>query len=392
MEVSSDVVLIGTGVAPLVTARNLIEQGRTVTILNPDHDFFLENSEFSIDPLLLKNEEDLKSIDLSLSLEEQAFKILSPEFPGAIERWHFQSRDKKPSIDRPVLKRRQRLWLKSTDRPLLESLYLTLDKFDVHTQLLEDTLAVTKFPGFSDSQRKDETYNHYLGVLAQYACDIDASRFRRGLLEFLREQQTKVQILCGVDQLAFEKDGLRFVQKGESIRIPKKIPTVFYWTPRLSRWVVTLHEYASIPRLYSPLATQTWSEWTIVSRDPMPLDTVGSFNEFLVYSEHEYLLRVLARGKKIQWNWGVLDDSESTHGSAESIAAITDLFLKFLKWDRIGVRQYQPRYSFEWNLSSFNYLATDQGRFCIVGGVEGFLVRVVEHAKKMSDKILENFA
>lgn len=392
MEINSDVVLVGTGVAPLVTARNLIEQGRTVTLLNPDHDFFLENSEFSIDPLLLKSDDDLKAIDLTLSLEDEAFKILSPEYPGAIERYHFQSNEKKPSIDRPVLKRRQRLWLKSTDRPLLESLYLTLDQFDVHTQLLEDTLAVSKFPGFSDSSRKDETYNHYLGVLTQFACDIDASRFRRGLLEFLREQKDKVQILCGVDQLAFEKDGLRFIQKGESLRVGKKKPVVFYWTPRLSRWVVTLHEYASIPRSYFPIATQNWSEWTLVSRDPIPLDMVGSLDEFLVYTEHEYLLRVLARGEKSTWNWGILDDSATTHGSADSIQAISDLFLKFLKWNRLSVRQFQPRASFEWKEPGFNYLATEQGRFCIVGGVEGFLVRVVKHAKNLSEKILaENF-
>lgn len=391
MELSSDVVLVGTGVAPLVTARNLIEQGRTVTLLNPDHDFFLENSEFSIDPLLLKSDEDLKEIDLTFSLEDEAFKILSPEYPGAIEKLYFQSNEKKPSIDRPVLKRRQRLWLKSTDRPLLESLYLSMDKFDVHTQLLEDMLAVAKFPGFSDPGRKDETYNHYLGVLAQFVCDIDASRFRRGLLEFLREQKNRIEILCGVDQLAFEKDGLRFVQKGESIRVKKKTPVVFYWTPRLSRWVETLHEYASIPKTYYPSAKRAWGEWTIVSRDKIPLDVVGSLDEFLVYSEHEQLVRVLARGKKFPWTWGKVDESENTVGSAESIEAVSELFLKFLKWNRVGVRQYQPRYTFEWSKPGFNMGVTDKGRFCVVGGVEGFLVRVVEHSKKVAEDISENF-
>ena len=48
----SDVALIGTGIAPLIAAAHLISQGKRVLVLNPDFDFFLEDSELPLDPML----------------------------------------------------------------------------------------------------------------------------------------------------------------------------------------------------------------------------------------------------------------------------------------------------------------------------------------------------
>ncbi len=54
MTFDSDVALFGTGVAPLVAANHLLVQGKSVLLLNPDWDFFLEDSELPLDPMLLE--------------------------------------------------------------------------------------------------------------------------------------------------------------------------------------------------------------------------------------------------------------------------------------------------------------------------------------------------
>ena len=51
MSLDSDLVIIGTGVAPLVAAQHLSLRGKSVLVLNPERDFFIENSELDLDPL-----------------------------------------------------------------------------------------------------------------------------------------------------------------------------------------------------------------------------------------------------------------------------------------------------------------------------------------------------
>src|SRR4051794_28280496 len=82
-----DVALLGTGIAPLVAAKHLLSQGKTVLVLNPDRDFFLEDSELPLDPLLpLPGPERI-----SESLPDRALAELRPHFPGAVEFWSADS-------------------------------------------------------------------------------------------------------------------------------------------------------------------------------------------------------------------------------------------------------------------------------------------------------------
>src|SRR5689334_19548939 len=84
MPYDSDVALLGTGVAPLIAATYLLQQGKTVLLLNPDWDFFLEDSELPLDPLLHGLPHPQRLLQGS---PERALQVLRPYFPGAIESW-----------------------------------------------------------------------------------------------------------------------------------------------------------------------------------------------------------------------------------------------------------------------------------------------------------------
>src|SRR3954471_16675553 len=83
MPSDSDVALVGTGIASLVAAQHLLSQGKSVLVLNPDRDFFLEDSELPLDPLLPLP----GPARVSESLPDRALAELRPHFPGAVEFW-----------------------------------------------------------------------------------------------------------------------------------------------------------------------------------------------------------------------------------------------------------------------------------------------------------------
>src|SRR4051812_32191399 len=118
MQFDSDVALLGTGIAPLVAANYFLLQGKSVLLLNPDWDFFLEDSELPLDPLL----QGLPSpLQLNRSSPKHALSVLRPDFPGAIEFWSSQSKDKPGFHDlaAPHVRERARLWISSLEKDQL---------------------------------------------------------------------------------------------------------------------------------------------------------------------------------------------------------------------------------------------------------------------------------
>ena len=81
MSFDSDVAVLGTGIAPLVAANFLLAQGKSVLLLNPDWDFFLEDSELPMDPLIPNIPNPIR---LTRSLPSHTLDTLRPNFPGAI--------------------------------------------------------------------------------------------------------------------------------------------------------------------------------------------------------------------------------------------------------------------------------------------------------------------
>src|SRR6476659_8537756 len=83
----TDYLLVGTGVAPLLAAQQLSAKGHEVSILNPDSDFFLENSELPLDLMNFESPTTDISKRFNNNLPEQVYRDLIPEFPGALEMW-----------------------------------------------------------------------------------------------------------------------------------------------------------------------------------------------------------------------------------------------------------------------------------------------------------------
>src|SRR4051812_15789289 len=105
----SDVALLGTGIAPLIAANHLIAQGKTVTLLNPEWDFFLENSELPLDPML---PEPPKPKQLIKNHPDQLLDVLRPDFPGAVEYWSADTpRYGFHDLSAPHVRQRGRLWI-----------------------------------------------------------------------------------------------------------------------------------------------------------------------------------------------------------------------------------------------------------------------------------------
>ena len=85
MKLKVDYLLVGTGAAPLLAAQRLLSRGDTVAILNPDPDFFLENSELPLDLFSFESADTDLTRRFSNNLPEQVYRDLIPEFPGALE-------------------------------------------------------------------------------------------------------------------------------------------------------------------------------------------------------------------------------------------------------------------------------------------------------------------
>ena len=108
-----DVALLGTGVAPLVAASRFIAEGKSVLLLNPEWDYFGENSELSLDPFWPMTSSVLSSSRMGESAPENALDILRPDFPGAIELWPKTTGYHDPFA--PHVRTRSRLWVQSSD-------------------------------------------------------------------------------------------------------------------------------------------------------------------------------------------------------------------------------------------------------------------------------------
>src|ERR1700722_6982059 len=119
MPFDSDVVLVGTGVAPLIAARELSSQGKSVLVINPDWDFFLEDSETSLDPWICTGPTARR---LRLSLPEETLSRLRPSFPGAVELWPLQEGFHDPWA--PHVRQRSLLWIANRTGSDLETLFV----------------------------------------------------------------------------------------------------------------------------------------------------------------------------------------------------------------------------------------------------------------------------
>jgi hypothetical protein len=355
----SDVALIGTGVAPLVAASFLISQGKTVLVLNPDFDFFLEDSEMGLDPLLPLTQASLDPRRLTANLPEQVLAELRPFFPGAVESW---ASGVPPTpgyhdVDAPHVRQRSRLWItsdigmgSSEEWELLENAYVDFSDAGLNPKILDGIQAAKRFPGFSG------TSGGFRGLLLPKFCEVDVSRYRNGILEFVRERLGQERFIMPATQIELMPGGLRFHRSGKACTAKIREKVLVFHTPRLTSWIMNQAKKLEVtPKL--PHGVRFWEQWSLVSRDDLDPDVIGTFSNLVVWAEAEgspgnagafNRLSVLRAGRLVPMGASQAVPIMSEWVSPESLGSVSSLCYDFLKWSRFSVRSMKPRSILEW--------------------------------------------
>jgi hypothetical protein len=399
MHLDSDMVLIGTGLAPLVAAQILLRQGKSVLLLNPDGDFFSENSEFGFDPFYPWSPEET-AIRLRDSERDSVLKEIQPEFPGSIEVWpgsHTGFRD--PLA--PFLRVRNRIILgRKEDESWLKREEVALHAMEKGSRALslEGWDALKGFPGISTGKISDP--DRYRGIIVPKLADIDVIRFRNGVLEFVRERLGAERLVVGASPIEFTGEGVRFRKQGKPVNVRVAEGVLTFWTPKLTPWVLSLaarHEVK--PSL--PNGIRLWEEWSLLSKDPVDPNAIGMIDDLICWAEGEgdpietdgKRLGVLKPGPlhPISDRIEAVRAWESEVASNESFSRISELADEVLRWGRFTVRSLKIRQTFEWagHYPSF-ILFREKFESRVVTGSEGFVADVVRTARIAATRFIED--
>ncbi len=399
MRLDSDMVLIGTGLAPLVAAQILLRQGKSVLLLNPEFDFFGENSEFAFDPLLPWKGRDI-AVRMGDSDADLVLRELQPEFPGSIETWPGTRTGYRDSLT-PFLRTRNRLFIgRKEDESWAEREEVALHAMErgAKAVTLEGWDALKGFPGMSASKIVDP--DRYRGISIPKLADVDVIRFRNGVREFVRERLGSEGLVVGASPIEFTAEGVRFRRDGKPVNVRVNDGVLTFWTPKLTSWILSLaakHEVK--PTL--PKGIRLWEEWSLLSKDPVDPASIGMIDDLVVYAEGEGD-PVESDGKRL----GVLKPGplhaisaqaetyrawENEVVSQSSFARISELCDEFLHWGRFTLRSLKIRQTFEWEGRHPSFILFRERFECrVVTGSEGFAAEVVRTARNAATRFLED--
>lgn len=383
------VVLVGTGVAPLVAASHFISKGILCTILNPEVDFFLENSELPFRPMHPRvSDLKIQSVNLKQTSIESVVKLLQPDFPGAIESWTpFKSQS--PGFHDPDavhVRARTRLFLKSPKNEKeweqIEELYLKSQDEGLNSQVLEGAKAVHRFPGYSGNQS-----NHYRAVSIGGMYDLDLIRYRNELVEYVRERLGPERILCGVSLSEWFENGLRIYHDQQMKTIKSPVGIVLYWTPRLSSWV-----RGASTQIPTPKGIRLWEEWLIQSREFLDPSVIGVWEDLIAFSDYEgspprdlvsrNLLKVFKPSHLQNWSKTSGYPLNLPYANSEALTTLTEFCEDFLNWERFSISGMIPRVLFEWDELEKATQLGQSDSVVLVPGSDGPLDQVVTQSLK----------
>lgn len=392
-----DVILIGTGLAPLVAASQLIQKHKKVLILNPDLDFFLEDSELPLDPEWPFNVSEVDREGLNKNRPQELHDVLSPGFPGSVEILNYselltQNLNGFKDKDAPFIRSRSRLWIQSRqtwkeENPKLwgkvEEIFLHASEAGLRAQELEGMAACKRFPGFSGKKETD-----HKAVLIPQQCDVDHIRYRMGYLEYIRDRIGKENVLCGVNSLELNEDGVSFYHDSFSGKVKASEGVLVYWTPRMNVWVMS-----NVKQTLSttPKSIQNWEKWTLISKENLDPSQIGVFEEMAVWAELEGVsfgklrkLNILRKISEVPFQREASLIEKTEWCSEESFQSISRLTFDFLRWDKFSVQSIKTNTIFE---VEPQIIPLKQGNLnsSIVLGVDGPLVDVVIQSRLSSE-------
>lgn len=380
MSPGRDVALVGTGIAPLIAAQILMRRGWRVLILNPEHDFFTENSELPFHPGhpgIAMNPGTAGSLgELELLRTDRSRSLLEPEFPGALESWPRekpagQKGDYSEYFDprAPFLRTRNWTWIELEEE---DGCFLEFSERGWHPSLSTGVAAARRFPGFTIGREDPAALS---GLTLPKMADVDVVRFRNGVLEFVRSRDEQVAMVTGASSIEPTLEGVRFYAGGVQQTIKLAHGIWVFRTPRLNSWLSSIG-------ITDKLEAQVWEEWTLVSRDPLDPGQLGFFGPAAAYARCEGL-----PGEQIHELCVMIPVGQGEKpAGAESFKRLGVLVQQFLNWDRFKVRDLQtrtigrflPEVSAEGARGNIRWMAGADGalasvvarvgRFCEVGG------------------------
>jgi len=385
----SDVALLGTGAASLIAAIHLLAEGKSVVLLNPDWDFFLEDSELPFDPLFSFDRKNVKGIDalrLRRSSIDLALRELRPGFPGAVESWNDVPTQGFQDHSAPFVRARSRLWANNKGLGRLEDLYVLASDAGHTPQILEGLQVSKRFPGapfVSDSNN-----DGLRGLWIPKLYDVDVTRYRNGLLEFVRERSKN--IVCNATQIELVPDGVRFFSQGKLHTAKIRDGLLVFWTPRLTQWVLNQARHLETTPIL-PKGVRLWEQWSLISRSTIHPGVIGVYGDCMVWAEIEGSpdgksplnhIALLRAGPLINTN---LEPRETLLFNSDSFNTLETFIYNFLKWEKITIRGVKSRAIFEWNSDGSQIswsLAKNQIKAKVVMGSDGPLADVVRIAQQ----------
>lgn len=362
-----------------MAAQQLSSHGHSVMILNPDTDFFLENSELPLDLMNFESPTTDISKRFNNNLPEQVYRDLIPEFPGALEIWKEEDQERDGAHEfrvesAPWIRYRHRLWVVPAGSPgvdRLESLYLRALDLGWKPKWLEGASLAKRFPGFSTKNLEARNIDRWVGFMGPRFGDIDVARYRSGLLEFVREKLGRENIMTSAHILDIDSKGVRFqLASGLPITVEVDKAVLYFWTPKMERHLRSnLEKYQ--PRLIgefeSSVQRQLWEEWDILSRDPVNPYVVAQIEGLRVWSHGE--------GAPPAGGWNHIklmrrEQSSKLLGQA-SFQEVSRLGFEILGWDRFTVRSASPRMFYRWVTTQTMEYDSDGIRTFIVRACDG---------------------
>jgi hypothetical protein len=379
---------------------------------------------------------------------DETLALLSPDFPGAIEKWIADSVETPHSgagqyhdPNAPHVRARARLWVARKDDESSNQRFSQIQRLAEQAGMsprnLDGILAVSRFPGHAHSSFAPSRMpgaqafpaDEWHGIILPRVTDIDVNRYRNGLLGFVRERLGHERIFTRVSDIdLLPGRTVRFHADGHVRTARHDSGAVVFWTPQLNRWVRSQSKRRDW-NLPAPSGLRFWEQWSILSREPVDPTVVGMFEDMLVWADVEgapglhskihdeikagaALRREVIRmdedrgaAKSVRTRLTVLRpaavaalgaDGSLPSGSAgagwissDSFDQLERLCRGFLGWTRYSVRGLKARTTLEWPGRPPVLRIPDHPGVWLASGVDGPLPKVVETARKCCAHILE---
>lgn len=376
MQIECDFALLGTGIAPLLAAQRLLRSGSSVLLLNSDHDFFNENSELPLQPVLLHDLGKPRAIQtLQLQKLENSRKILAPEFPGSLEIW---PRDLKVGSyenfrdhSAPFLRARQWNWIStSIDEP-----FLRLLEAGLAPRSTQGLPAVRRFPGYNWQKN---LYSSFHSMSLDRLVDVDLDRYRNGVLEFVRSRISQERILTSISSLELLENGVRLIHKGAPFQAHIRKGLWIFWTPRVTHLIDRFLAAFKQDRKVPAFSYVGWEEWSLRSRDPIDPSYVGLTEDGVAWAR----LDGEPDGPIMELNVLMPSESDAKIAGTDSFVRLSRFLQQFLNWDRFRVRDLKTRVMLA-GLPEELSLNGAPVPVRVVSGCEGSLVSIADRISKV---------